>query len=128
MNEFLALDDLSLWTLLVAFVSPLALAGINRVIPSSTWRSVAALGFYVVVGAVTAFFTGAFEGREVISSILLVFVVGFTSYRALWKPAGVAGTISGDTPVIEGQVISSEVVPDGTGKRRDTTLEEPSGP
>lgn len=97
--ELATMGDAALWAIALGFIAPLAISLIQQQRFSPKVKSVIAFFFYVVTGAVTAFFAGAFSGLGIMTSILLVFVMGATSYKSLWKPTGVSPAIeSASTP------------------------------
>ena len=97
MDDLVQLGDLGLWSLLVGFFSPLIISVIqqNRWTPRA--KSLVAFLFYLVVGAVTAYFSGVFTVTGLATAILVVFVTAANSYKALWKPTGAAPAIESAT-------------------------------
>lgn len=87
MNDLIPADmtDASMWAVIVGFFIPVIL----NFIVSATWRpwvkSAIAFVASAVAGAGTAFFTGAYEGLGIPSTILLTFVVSIAAYSQFWK-------------------------------------------
>src|SRR5687768_6328895 len=87
MNELIpsGMTDAAMWAVIVGFVSPLAL----NFIVSATWpawvKAVSAFVFSAILGTVTAFIAGVYEGLGIPSMILLTLVVSITSYQNFWK-------------------------------------------
>lgn len=79
------MGNLALWTSVVAFFAPVVL---DLIIQSGwTARVQAVVAFLVsaVIGVVSAFFSGAFDGVGIVTGILLAFVVTITAYKGFWK-------------------------------------------
>lgn len=87
MNDLIPTEmtDAAMWAVVVGFFIPVL---INRIV-SATWKpevkSIVAFIASGVAGAGTAFFTGAYEGLGIPSTILLTFVVAIASYNQWWK-------------------------------------------
>lgn len=86
-------SDLVMWSGLVAFAMPAAIAAVNRSAWSPAAKAVAAFLACAAAGAGTAWFSGHFAGREVVSAILVVFTLAIGYYHAWWRPSGLAGRI-----------------------------------
>lgn len=92
------MTDLQMWDLVVGFVSATL---VLPVIQQPRWRqgtrALVTFLFCVVVGAVTAYLTGAFssihELRGAVSSVLMLLVTAIASYRGFAKPIGIAPAI-----------------------------------
>ena len=95
--QLLELGNVGLWSLLVGFFSPpvISLIQQNRWTPRA--KSIVAFAFYLAVGAVTAYFSGVFTVTGLATAILVVFVTAANSYKALWRPTGVAPAIESAT-------------------------------
>ncbi|WP_329492514.1 hypothetical protein OG618_37105 (plasmid) [Kitasatospora sp. NBC_01246] len=87
------LTDPQMWTAIVAFFSPAAIA----VVQQPTWpkpaRTATAAAIAATVGIGGAYFDDSFTGRSVVSMALLAVLVSTTAYSTLFKPAGVAQSI-----------------------------------
>lgn len=90
-------NNLVMWTLIVGFFSPIILALINRTAWTSARKAAVTFGWSVAVGAGIAYFADMFNGRDVVTAILLVLVVSITVYKGLWKPTGIAPAIEART-------------------------------
>jgi hypothetical protein len=91
------LTDAGMWALIVAFASPLVLAIVQQPRWSAAVRAVVTVLFSALAGTLTAYFAGAFTGRNVVSTILLVLVATIVFYKGFWKPTGVAPGIESAT-------------------------------
>lgn len=78
-------SDAALWAIIVGFFSPIALNLIVSALWPSWLKSVAAFIFAAVVGTITAFIAGAYEGLGIPSTILLTLVVAITAYQNFWR-------------------------------------------
>lgn len=79
------MGDAALWAVIVGFVSPIVL----NLLINATWsdkkKSLVAFGFSALVGAITAFIAGAYEGLGIPSTVLLTAVVSISAYKGFWK-------------------------------------------
>lgn len=92
------MTDLQMWELIGGFVSAtLVLPVIQQPRWTSRTRAAVTFVYAVIVGLVTAYLTGAFEGvhdvRTGVSSVLLLLVTAVASYRGFAKPTGIAPSI-----------------------------------
>lgn len=82
-----------MWAGLVGFVLP----PIMSIIIQSGWstrvQAIVAFVVSVLAGAGTAYFSGNFVDRDVISCALIVFTVGIATYYGFWKPTGISPSI-----------------------------------
>lgn len=87
MNDLIPEDmtDTAMWAVVVGFFMPLI---INFVV-SAKWspaaKALVSFGVSAVVGAITAWLTGAYTGLGIPSAILLTFVVAIAAYSQFWK-------------------------------------------
>jgi len=92
MNEvdgLLGLSDVHLWYLLVGFFLPLVVSFLKQPGWSKKTTTLVTFLVFIVVGAVTVYLLGAFTGRTVVSSILIVAAISLVFYQGFWKPTGV---------------------------------------
>lgn len=82
------MTDAAMWALIVGFLSPLVIAVVQRPEWKDWARALVTFVYCLIAGAVTAYLNGAMEGRSLVSTILLVFVVAIAAYRGLWKDVG----------------------------------------
>lgn len=87
------MTDLQMWSLLVGFFLPPALAVIQQPGWSDRFRTVVAFLACCVAGAGTAYFQDDWHGRPVTSAILVTLVTSLATYRNFWKTTGVAPKI-----------------------------------
>jgi hypothetical protein len=93
LDQFMALDNPTLWALAVGFFSPPVISAIQQSRWSPRVRSLVAFTFYLLVAAVTAWIAGLFNAADLVRLVLLIFLAAATSYKALWKPTGVSPAI-----------------------------------
>ena len=79
------ISQTALWAIIVGFISPIVLNFIIQSGWSARTQALVAFLFSAIVGAATAFFTGAFDGVGIVTGILLTFVVAISTYRGFWK-------------------------------------------
>lgn len=79
------LTDATLLAIVIGFFQPLVLDFLIQSTWSSKQKALAAAGFSVVTGTLTALFAGAFTGLSIVTTILLVAVVSISAYKGLWK-------------------------------------------
>ena len=79
------LSNLALWTAIVSFFAPVVLDLIIQSKWSKRVQSVVAFAASAVIGVVTALFSGSFTGLNIVTAILLSFVVTISAYRGFWK-------------------------------------------
>lgn len=89
--------DLIMWSGLVGFGLPLVIAVIVQSRWSDNVKAVVAFLACCLAGAGTAYFSGHFVGRSIVSSILVVATVGMALYQGFWKPTGVTAAIRAAT-------------------------------
>lgn len=86
-------SNLAMWSLVVAFITPPVLAIIQQPSWSQAVRSIVMFLFAVVLGLGTAYFTDSFNGKDIITSILIVLVGAISAYKGFWQPTGIAPKI-----------------------------------
>lgn len=92
------MTDLQMWSLIVGFFMPLAIALVQQPRWSNAARAAVMFVLCAVAGAVTAYLNGDLEnGRSLVSSVLLVLVTTISMFKGLWKPTGVAPAIESAT-------------------------------
>lgn len=79
------IGDAALWAIIIGFLQPIVLNFILSAKWTSRVQALAAFGFSAVVGTVTAYFTGAFDGVGITTAILLTAVVSISAYQGFWK-------------------------------------------
>lgn len=79
------LGDTALLALVVGFFAPVVYNLIIQSGWSSRTQAIAAFLFSAVLGGLTAWVSGAFNGISILTAILLVFVVAITTYQSFWK-------------------------------------------
>lgn len=80
------LTNAAMWAIVVGFLQPIVLQFILQSKWSARVQALAAFGFSVITGGLTAYFTGAFENvGSLVTVILLVAVASISSYQGFWK-------------------------------------------
>lgn len=93
------MDDLAMWSLIVGFFLPKLLATVIQTKWSEKEKAIVAFVGCLVAAVGTTYFTDGFGGGNYVSSALAIFVAAQVSYKALWKPTGVAPAIETKTNV-----------------------------
>lgn len=86
-------SDLAMWSLIVGFLLPPALAVVQQTPWSSGLKAVVAFAASAVAGAGTAYFAADLTGRSFVSSALVVLVAAISTYHGFWKPTKVGPRI-----------------------------------
>ena len=79
------MTDAAMWSIIIGFFMPLVINFVVNAEWSQSAKAGIAFAASLVAGAGTAFFTGAYEGLGIPSSVLLTLVVAITSYQNFWK-------------------------------------------
>jgi hypothetical protein len=82
--------DAQLWATGLGFVLPPVIAIVNQPRWSGAVRGLLMLAVAALVGLGTAYFNGDFDGKPVVTCMLLAAVAIGTSYYVVWKPSGIA--------------------------------------
>jgi O-antigen/teichoic acid export membrane protein len=95
--------DAQLWAAGLGFVLPPVIAIVNQPRWSGAVRGLLMLAVAALVGLGTAYFNGDFDGKPIVTCMLLAAVAIGTSYYTVWKPSGIApgierATSTGGTP------------------------------
>lgn len=117
MEEIVGLSDLALWTVLLGFFGPIVIAVAAKPAMKPLAKIGIQVGYSVIAGVGTAYFTGAFTGREIVSAVLLVFASSVISYKGLWKPTNAAETVErsingGDDTTVDSAVNEADELPE----------------
>lgn len=83
-------DNLTLYAALLGSVMPGLIAAINRRRWAREVKAASAIVISVAVGAGTAYFSGNWDGSDVLRSILIVAFLGQIAYHQFWRPSGLA--------------------------------------
>lgn len=97
MDNINELGNLAMWSLIVGFLSPIVISLIQQPRWSDGVRAFVAFIFCAVAGIPTAYFAGDLEGKDYVTSGLLILVTAITSYRNFWKPTAIAPSIEAST-------------------------------
>lgn len=93
------MTNFQMWSLIVGFALPPALAVIQQSRWSDQLRAVIAFLACAVAGAGTAYFQGELNFERWVEAGLVILVAAMTTYRNFWKPVGVAPTIEAKTNI-----------------------------
>ena len=96
------MTNLQMWSLIVGFFLPPALAIIQQPGWSNRVRSVVAFLACAVAGAGTAYFQGDLTGRRFVEAALVVLVTAMATFRNFWKTTGVSPMIESATALPSG--------------------------
>ncbi len=87
------MTDLEMWSLLVGFLLPPAIALIQRKSWSDGIRALVAFAACVVAALGTCYFNGSLDGKSLVSAILTVVVTAIATYKGFWHKTGVSDAI-----------------------------------
>jgi len=90
-------SDAQMWSLVVAFFLPVAIAVIQRQAFSSALRATITFLVSGVAAAGTAYFTDGLTGGNLIHSGLIILVGTIAVYQGLMKPTGIAPAVEAAT-------------------------------
>ncbi|MFE7072726.1 hypothetical protein ACFU96_21850 [Streptomyces sp. NPDC057620] len=82
--------DAQLWAAGLGFVLPPVIAIVNQPRWSGPVKALFMLLVATVVGLGTAYFNGDFDGKPIVTCMLVAAVVIGTSYHTVWRPSGIA--------------------------------------
>jgi L-lactate permease len=103
------MTDAELWSLLIGAVLPPFIAVLQQPSWSRPLRTVVTVVVCVLVGFVGSYIRGDWTGRAITTAVLLTLVAALTTYRNLWKPTRVAGSIEMATsPGSDSPALNSE--------------------
>lgn len=92
-GDLWSLDLVQLWDIVLGILLPLVIAIVTRATWSSRLKTVVMLVFVLVTTVIAELFAGRLQQpdgwRGLIASVLVVFLLTVTTYRHVYKPAGV---------------------------------------
>ncbi len=91
------MSNIQMWSLIVGFFLPLAIAFLQRPNFSSPVRAGITFVVSAIAGAGTAYFQGDLTGRRFVESALVILVATIATYKGLWQPTVVAPAIERKT-------------------------------
>lgn len=91
------MTNLAMWSLVVGFFLPPVVAIIQQPKWSQTVRALVTFVVAVVAGAGTAYFNGDLNGKDWVTSTLVVLVAAISVYKGLYQPTGIAPKIEAAT-------------------------------
>lgn len=86
-----------MWAGIVGFVMPVAVAVVMQSGWSDRVRSLVGFACCLIAGAGTAWFAGNFDGRDIVSCVLVTFTIAIATYYGFWRPTGIAPRIESAT-------------------------------
>ncbi|MCL0076265.1 hypothetical protein M1N87_02890 [Dehalococcoidia bacterium] len=87
------MTDLEMWSLLVGFFLPPAIAVIQQKSWSDSMRALVAFACCIAAALGTCYFNGSLDGRSIISAMLTVLVTAVATYKAFWHKTGISDAI-----------------------------------
>jgi len=93
------MTDFEMYSLLVGFFLPPALAVIVQQRWSDKLKTAVAFVACLIAGAGVAYFQGDLTGKRFVTAALVVMTTGYATYRNFWKTSGVSGAIEEKTEV-----------------------------
>lgn len=94
------MTDLQMWSFLVGALLPPFIAVLQQPKWSDAVRAVATLFVCIAVGAVTTSLEhGLHADEHLATSVLMMLVSAYTTYKNFWKPTGIAPAIESATEI-----------------------------
>ncbi len=87
------MSDSDMWTGIVGFLLPLAIAVIIKEGWTKELQAVIAFVACLVAAVGSAYFAGQLDPKGVVHDMLIVFTLAMTSFGFLWKPTGISEAI-----------------------------------
>ncbi len=87
------MSSLEMWSLIVGFFLPLAIASIMRKNWTEPLRATVAFIACVAAAMGIVWFSGQFDAKDISTSILLVVVTSIATFKGFWQKTGVTTTI-----------------------------------
>jgi hypothetical protein len=91
-----------MWSLIVGFLLPPALAVVQQTPWPASVKAIIAFAASAVAGVGVAYFAGDLTGRNWLSSALVVLVTAISTYQGFWKPTKIGPTIETKTNFVSG--------------------------
>jgi len=91
--------EFEMYSLLVGFFLPPALAIVQQTKWPDQLRAVVAFLACAVAGAGVAYFQGDLTGKRFVTAALIVLTTTLATYRSFWKPTSVAPAIESRTNI-----------------------------
>lgn len=91
------MSNLAMWSLIVGFLLPPAIAVVQQPRWSEPVRAIVMFVVCLIAAAGTAYFQGDLTGRRWIQAALLIVVATIATFKGLWKPTRVAPEIEAAT-------------------------------
>jgi len=94
--------DFEMYSLLVGFFLPPALALLIQTHWDEKLKTAVAFVACVIAGAGVAYFQGDLTGKRFVTAALVILTTGYATYRNFWKTSGIAPTIEKATTIGDG--------------------------
>lgn len=88
-----------MWSLIVGFALPPALAIVQQSDWSPRLRAIVAFIACAIAGAGVAYFQGDLTGRRFVEAGLVILVAAIATFKGFWRPTGIAPAIEAKTNV-----------------------------
>lgn len=86
-------SNIVMWTAIVGFFAPVVIAKINNAYWASETKAVVAFAVSALAGAGTAWFSGYYAGRDLVTVALITVMMAIAAYRLFWASSGIAGKL-----------------------------------
>lgn len=100
-------ENLIMLSAVVALFSPIVISLITQPRWSAKVKTGIMLGYSLIVGVLTAYLSGQFDGVDILGAILTTILVTATSYQTIFKPSGISQKVEAVTspkPIHEADV------------------------
>ncbi len=91
------MNDLTMWSAIIGFVMPAAIAFVNQARWSKPLKGVVAFMLCMIAAAVTVWIRGEFVTGAWLHSAVVVFFAAVGTYHTWWKPSGIGPTVEAAT-------------------------------
>lgn len=91
------MSNLEMWSLVVGFLLPPALAIVMQTKWPTQFQAIVAFVACAIAGAGVAYFQGDLTGKRWVEAALTVLVASIATYHGFWKPTKVAPAIEEKT-------------------------------
>lgn len=91
------MDNLTMWAGIVGFLSPPVIAIINQPKFDARLKVVIMVGFSLLAGFLTAYFSNMLDGEDIVKSILVTMTATIVAYQGIFKPTNIADKITWKT-------------------------------
>lgn len=92
-----ALSTADMWTILVGFLLPNAIALVNQSHWAKPLKAIVSFAVCIVTAIIDVLIQGNWNGHDIGRTLVLVAFVAYTSYQLFWKPSTIAPQIEAAT-------------------------------